>query len=137
MANKVIKCGATKLIDFGSQVKVIKGDAFDGSFLPMTLVKGLTIRQILALLDRVNADEKEFFRRAEILKATYPGVSFGYIGNVETCWDDRGYSIYLPHPGRVGTYADRVGMWARWELHKALASWATVEAAVAKGMVGR
>ena len=38
------------------------------------------------------------------------GVSYGYIGNV---WgdgtDDRSWSIFLPHPNRVGTAADRIG----------------------------
>lgn len=38
------------------------------------------------------------------------GVSYGYIGNV---WndgtDDRSWSIFLPHPDRIGTAADRIG----------------------------
>ena len=41
-------------------------------------------------------------------------VTFGYIGNgrmTSTGWDlsDCRWSVYLPHPGRVGTSADCVG----------------------------
>lgn len=43
-------------------------------------------------------------------------VTFGYIGNCEPFWcalgskgDGRYWSVYLPHPGRIGTSDDRLG----------------------------
>lgn len=41
-------------------------------------------------------------------------ITFGYIGNgrfTSNGWnlDDTLWSVYLPHPGRVGTYQDRIG----------------------------
>lgn len=36
-------------------------------------------------------------------------VTFGYIGNLTPRHDDRLWSVFLPHPGRVGTENDRVG----------------------------
>lgn len=36
-------------------------------------------------------------------------VTFGYIGNLSGSRDDRRWMIFLPHPGRVGTYDDQVG----------------------------
>jgi hypothetical protein len=39
------------------------------------------------------------------------GISYGYIGNVwhSPYQDDRVWYFFAPHPGRVGTYADRRG----------------------------
>lgn len=43
------------------------------------------------------------------------GISFGYIGNIPvgaaqgSQHDDRAFYVFLPHPGRVGTYDDRIG----------------------------
>lgn len=133
----MIKSGTTRMLDFGSQVKVIEGDRFDGDFLPKGMVQGLTVREIRAKVAKMVADEAEFFRRGEELKAAFPGVTFGYIGNLETQWDDRGYSIYLPHPGRIGTYQDRIGLWRRWELDEALSEWDQIVESVRKGMEGR
>lgn len=137
MNTNVVKCGATTLIDFGWQVKIVEGDSIDGDFLPKALVKGITIRAIRERVAAMRTAEAEFFRRGDELKAEFPGVSYGYIGNLETGWDDRSYSIFLPHPGRVGTSSDRVGDYHRWELDKALADWDRIKAAVAKGMAGR
>lgn len=62
------------------------------------------------------------------LTATYPeprnGLSFGYIGNCGHrparngggAFDDRLWSIFLPHPGRVGTADDRLGAFATGDL---------------------
>jgi hypothetical protein len=38
-------------------------------------------------------------------------VTFGYIGNVDVngANDNRSWSVFLPHPGRVGTDDDRIG----------------------------
>ena len=36
-------------------------------------------------------------------------ISFGYIGNLAPGYDDRSWSLFLPHPHRPGTYDDRVG----------------------------
>jgi hypothetical protein len=43
-------------------------------------------------------------------------VSFGYIGNVEVGRDDRLWSVFLPHPGRVGTAADAIGAFRTGDL---------------------
>ena len=39
-------------------------------------------------------------------------VSFGYIGNCGPNYDDRSWYVFLPHPGRVGQPADRMGGFA-------------------------
>ena len=36
-------------------------------------------------------------------------VSFGYLGNCGPGFDDRSWMVFLPHPGRPGTYADQIG----------------------------
>lgn len=38
----------------------------------------------------------------------FPGLSFGYIGNIERWGDDRYWMVFLPHPGRVGGFNDSV-----------------------------
>lgn len=79
--------------------------------------------------------------KAEELKARFPGISFGYIGNVGVdrsgSYDDRSWYVFLPHPGRVGGYIDRVGGFATADLSKMLDGWHRIEAAVERGMVGR
>lgn len=40
-----------------------------------------------------------------------PKITIGYIGNSGPGFDDRSWSVFLPHPGRVGTREDQVGSW--------------------------
>lgn len=54
-----------------------------------------------------NKERFELFLAA--LLAEFPALSFGYIGNCGANYDDRSWRIFLPHPGRVGTYADSIG----------------------------
>jgi hypothetical protein len=42
--------------------------------------------------------------------AELPGVTIGYIGNCERWGDDRSWANILPHPGRIGGYADSVAL---------------------------
>jgi hypothetical protein len=35
--------------------------------------------------------------------------TFGYIGNTGPGYDDRSWFAFAPHPGRIGTSADRLG----------------------------
>jgi hypothetical protein len=44
-----------------------------------------------------------------IAEVTGEGWTFGYIGNVSHERDDRAWYAFRPHPGRVGTHADRIG----------------------------
>ena len=64
---------------------------------------------------------------SEALKRELPGVTFGYIGNCGVDrsgpFDDRSWYIFLPHPGRVGTYEDRIGGFRTSDLATMLASW--------------
>lgn len=51
--------------------------------------------------------------KMDTLKATYPGITLGYIGNCSMSnsarpFDDRTWHVFLPHPGRVGTDVDSV-----------------------------
>lgn len=76
------------------------------------------------------------------LKAEFPSLSFGYIGNVGVDrsgpFDDRSWYVFLPHPGRVGTPADCVGGYRTANLPVMLADWdSRVLPAVRRGMAGR
>lgn len=53
-----------------------------------------------------------------IAEVTGEGWTFGYIGNVTPLRDDRGWYAFRPHPGRVGTSADRIGGHGTDELDK-------------------
>lgn len=44
-----------------------------------------------------------------IAEVTGEAWTFGYIGNLTPHGDDRGWFAFRPHPGRVGTSADRIG----------------------------
>lgn len=44
-----------------------------------------------------------------IAEVTGEAWTFGYIGNLTPQHDDRGWFAFRPHPGRVGTAADRIG----------------------------
>lgn len=44
-----------------------------------------------------------------LLGATEHKVTFGYVGNLGNGRDDRTWMVFLPHPGRVGTWEDQVG----------------------------
>lgn len=65
-----------------------------------------TTKDIAARLDKV---------AGLLSEALGADVRCGYIGNCSgipdtPAWrDDRSWSIFLPHPGRVGTDADRIG----------------------------
>jgi hypothetical protein len=41
-----------------------------------------------------------FEKNVKALAVELPGITFGYIGNVERWGDDRSWEIFLPHPGR-------------------------------------
>ena len=59
------------------------------------------------------------YERAQDIVATIPGVTIGYIGNLEVGRDDREWYIFLPHPGRIGKAEDRLGGYStedRWKL---------------------
>jgi len=57
------------------------------------------------------AEEIEDARFSRQMKELLPyGWTWGYIGNVyPDGTDDRSWSIFVPHPGRVGTLEDRIG----------------------------
>lgn len=61
--------------------------------------------------------------RVKVLADELPGVTFGYVGNFERWGDDRSFCIFLPHPGRVGTYGDSVSLGQLWQLPGALDKW--------------
>lgn len=61
------------------------------------------------------------YARAEVICRPLPGVTMGYIGNIYADGtDDRAWSIFLPHPGRVGTEADRLGRYSTQDRGKLL-----------------
>lgn len=53
-----------------------------------------------------------------IRDATGETWTFGYIGNVSDTRDDRLWFAFRPHPGRVGTNADRIGGYETDNLHQ-------------------
>lgn len=74
------------------------------------------------------AAHHELQEKVSALSAELPGVTFGYIGNFERGRDDRSFYIFLPHPGRVGTYEDSVSLGVFDKLPAALAKWPQLEA---------
>lgn len=44
-----------------------------------------------------------------LAETTGEAWTFGYIGNLDHDRDDRAWYAFRPHPGRVGTSADRIG----------------------------
>lgn len=72
------------------------------------------ITQIKRLVDDMN---KELGYNVSETSSGYStdGLTFGYIGNIAFGApnghksDDRSFSVFLPHPGRVGRYEDRFG----------------------------
>ena len=103
---------------------------------PQRFIEGLTRSEIMERVKAVNAAREEINRKAEELIAAHPGLGFGYVGNSTSTFDDRIYMFFLPHPGRVGTFADRFGRYRPWELDQMLADWPKLEATVAKRMNG-
>lgn len=53
-----------------------------------------------------------------IAEATGEEWTFGYIGNCGPGYDDRSWSAFRPHPGRIGTASDRIGGYPTAELDK-------------------
>ena len=80
-------------------------------------------------LTRVSA-YNELSAKIEALAAELIGVTFGYLGNCDVCggWDDRIWYVFLPHPGRVGTYSDRVEVGRTAQLAEGLEKWERIEA---------
>jgi hypothetical protein len=70
------------------------------------------------------------WEKANALKARFPGISFGYIGNLDIRWgDDRSWYIFLPpsqRDGYIGIY-DRVGGYRTEKLDAMLADWDVME----------
>jgi hypothetical protein len=52
-----------------------------------------------------------------------PGISIGYLGNIELWGDDRAFYVFLPHPDRVGTYGDMVSLGEYYQLPAAVPQW--------------
>jgi hypothetical protein len=55
----------------------------------------------------------------QLVEATGIEFTFGYIGNLDA-WgnDDRCWSAFAPHPGRVGNEGDRIGGYYTEDLDK-------------------
>jgi hypothetical protein len=51
--------------------------------------------------------------RVKELSQELPGVTFGYIGNLERWCDNRSWAVFLPHPARVGGFDDQISIGAR------------------------
>lgn len=100
-------------------VKVTR-DGQDQICWPKEIVKGLTRAQIMA---RVEANTAAYQAIQEKVKSLPAGVTFGYLGNIGTTYDDRTYHLFLPHPGRVGTWKDQVGDYRPWQLDAMLGNW--------------
>lgn len=67
--------------------------------------------------------QKTLEANVEQLAVELPGITMGYIGNFESWGDDRYFHIFLPHPGRVGTFGDSVRLGDFTQLPQAAAKW--------------
>ena len=63
-------------------------------------------------------------------KPAFPGITFGYLGNVERWGDDRTWFIFLPCPGRIGSYNDQVRLGST----KDIAEHADIDAVISSSM---
>jgi hypothetical protein len=82
----------------------------------------------------------DFFNaKLATLRVEFPGLSFGYIGNYGRHGDDRSWRFFLPHPGRIGTYADCVSLGSTAQLPGSTEpeAWAVIEGRIRRGMIGR
>lgn len=78
---------------------------------------------------RENDAREELQRCVEALKAEFPRISMGYLGNYERWGDDTHHYIFLPHSNRVGKYGDMVGLGAgtnKTKFREAIANWETL-----------
>jgi hypothetical protein len=76
---------------------------------------------------RLNTDVEELNTLLGLAADAPHRVTIGYIGNgrlTSTGWDlsDVRWSVYLPHPGRVGTDADCVASWSTGSLEGVVAA---------------
>jgi len=71
--------------------------------------------------------QQQLQERVDALAKELPGITFGYIGNVEQWCDDRSWFVFLPHPGRVGRYNDSVRIGTTAQLEVAVAGWPRVQ----------
>lgn len=74
--------------------------------------------------------EHDFLQESvELLERSLPGITFGYLGNCESWGDDRSWYVFLPHPGRVGTFNDAVSLGYTAKLYEQVKQWPAIEAA--------
>jgi hypothetical protein len=64
--------------------------------------------------------------RVKELSQELPGVTFGYIGNLERWGDDRSWAVFLPHPARVGGFNDQISIGTTEKLPAAVNKWAAI-----------
>jgi hypothetical protein len=92
----------------------------------------MTSSLIAQVLDPVVLARLEIDANVAELAAELPGITFGYIGNIERWGDDRAWAVFLPHPGRVGGTGDSVALGETADLPKAAANWASIVSAARK-----
>ena len=78
--------------------------------------------------------------KVDALASEFPGVTFGYLGNCGTdsrgAFDETSWYVFLPHPGRIGIWTDRVGGYPRFELPEMESNWERIEVQVRRRMQG-
>lgn len=80
----------------------------------------------------IEARQVRLWARVEEIARRLDGVTVGYIGNVYSDGtDDRGWSVFLEHPGRVGESFDRIGSFATSERGRLLPIIEAIEAGFA------
>jgi hypothetical protein len=82
--------------------------------MPATDPYASLIDRIRRVVDAINTDLG--------LDGADQRVTFGYIGNCGPGFDDRSWSVFLPHSGRHGTDDDRIGRFRTGDLAGALAA---------------
>ena len=78
----------------------------------------------------IRAAHTELYAKVKELAKELPGITLGYLGNIESWGDDREWHIFLPHPGRVGSYKDRVVIAETASLPNAVRDWDQVAGTV-------
>jgi len=96
-----------------------------------TINRGLKLQKLWEQCNGKDNRAAFYFFEEAVKELAYelPGVTFGYIGNLSHRYDDRSFRVFLPHPGRMGTYADCVGITDNYDrLYDHVGRWVEIEA---------
>jgi hypothetical protein len=116
---------------------IVRIEGTDTVFYTIPSLRGIQVEPYEHFLDWTTTDAELVVHPQQVLQdkvkalaVELPGITFGYLDNQETWGDDREWMVFLPTPGRMGTYADRVALGHTTGLADAVANWDHIETTV-------